>query len=73
MGNSFEPHLIVRLMPAAYKRKKLPPECEASAVEYASQRAKHHNRKICLAFDEFITSWFNEQGLYFKVAAKTTT
>ena len=55
MKNNFEPHLVVRMMPAAYLREKLPPEAlfdEASAVAYAGRRAKHHNRKVCLAFDE---------------------
>ena len=76
MANNFEPHLIVRLMPAAYKREKLPPEVisdEATAIEYGSQRAKHYSRKGCLALDEVTTFWFNEQGLYFEVAAKTPT
>ena len=73
MSNNFEPYLIARVMPAAYLKEKLPSDCnnEASAVAYASQHAKHHSRKVCLAFDELVTYWFDEQGLYFKVAAKT--
>jgi hypothetical protein len=72
MGNNFEPHLIVRLMPAVYLREKLPRNAitdEASAVAHAGQRAKHHHRKVCLSFEELKTYWFNEQGLYFKVEA----
>lgn len=71
-NTKFKPHLIIRLIPAAYKREWLPDDCtdEQSAIDYAISRAKHWNRKVCLAWSEKLTVWIDEQGGYFRKIAK---
>ena len=73
MSNKFEPHVIIRLLPAVYKRESLPPECadEASAIEFAIERALHWNRKVCLVFSEVVTFWVDKSGQHFRVVATT--
>ena len=58
-ANSFQPHLIVRLIPAAYKRELIPSavQSEEEAIEFAIDRSKHWDRKVCLSWEEEMLIW----------------
>jgi len=58
------PHVIVRLVAAAYKREDLPEEIQTAeeAEEAAAQIARRWQKKVCLGFSRRVAVWFNEQG-----------
>jgi hypothetical protein len=55
----FQPQLVVRLIPGAYKRELIPSALttEEEAVDFAVSRSKYWNKKVCLSWEEGVVIW----------------
>lgn len=60
------PSLSIRLMPAFYSRRRLPPEITTmeQAEVWAASIAKETGKRCCLAWSRRISCWFDNDGGY---------
>lgn len=60
------PSLSIRLMPAFYSRRSLPPEIMTmeQAEEWAAAVAKDEGKLCCLVWSRKISCWFDNDGVY---------
>lgn len=59
-----QPYLVIRLIPAVYSRRPMPPEIMSleAAEEWASSVAAGCRRRCCLVWTRRLSSWFDETG-----------
>ena len=60
------PSLSIRLMPAFYSRRFLPPDITTmvQAEEWAAAIAKETGKRCCLVWSRKISCWFDNDGVY---------
>lgn len=60
------PSISIRLMPAFYARRKLPPDITTmeQAEEWAASIAKETGKRCCLVWSRRISFWFDNDGVY---------
>lgn len=66
VNEPIQPSLSIRLMPAFYSRRSLPPDITTmdQAEMWASAIAKETGKLCCLVWSRKISCWFDKDGVY---------
>lgn len=66
VSEPIQPSLSIRLMPAFYSRRSLPPEITTmeQAEVWAAEVAKETGKLCCLVWSRKISCWFDNDGVY---------